>query len=495
MTFPRRAVTLAAIATTAGALLAWAYDERVGFPKPLDRVVRDTGLIPGFFLCLLIALACLREGRAWLVARVPVVSASALGLFRIVLAGSLALLVRDVDPMFQPSCFVLLLLFALGIAARVSFALFVVSFTRAHMGHVESHAIALPLKTLWVMVVVPWGAGLSVDAILLRRVGHPPAPRSRAYGLAIWIPIAMVGLAYAAAAFAKMDDVGPRWITGGAVKYFFLVDGRSAPVGWYRYIARSDVLSILFSGLAVAAEASVILGAIWSTPLVIGAAGVIALSLHLGFYLFQGVWWSAWWALLPAFLPWDAIAAALRLQPRAPAASTGDAGGPGVRAWYWAVAVVLFAAVVQQPIASLVRTEYGAVLSDFPMYSNVYFSTRAEVAAFQEATFQPPSIIRFEAPGAEGIDARLERADPTAAVAAVARKLAHGDALTDADAAAVRAVATRYVAAFGRTPPRIDVLADTWRFDWSVADFVPRRQWKTIATLSVDEGVIQARKP
>lgn len=495
MTFPRRAVTLAAIATTAGALLAWAYDERVGFPKPFDRVVRDTGLIPGFFLCLLITLACLREGRAWLLARVPVVSAPALGLFRIALAASLALLVRDVDPAFQPTCFALLLLFALGIAARVSFALFVGTFTRAHVGHVGNHAIALPLKTLWVMIVVPWGAGLSVDAMLWRRFGRPAAPRSRAYGLAVWIPIAMVGLAYAAAAFAKMDDVGPRWITGGAVKYFFLVDGRSAPVGWYRYIARSDVLSILFSGLAVAAEASVIPAAIWPTPVVIGAAGVIALSLHLGFYLFQGVWWSAWWALLPAFLPWEAIAAALRLQPRVAAPSTGDRMTPGVRAWYWARAVLVFTAVVQQPFASLLRAEYGVLLSDFPMYSNVYFSTRAEVAAFQEATFQPPSIIRFEASGAEGVDARLQRADPTAALAGIARKIVRGDALTDADAAAVRAVASRYVAAFGRTPPRIDVLADTWRFDWSIADFVPRRQWKTIATLSVDEGVIQVRKP
>jgi hypothetical protein len=392
-------------------------------------------------------------------------------------------------------CYTLLLLFALGIAAHASFALFVGMFTWAEMANAVSHPRALPLKTLWVMIVVPWGAGLSVDAILLRRIGRPPAPRSRAYGLAAWIPVAMVGLAYAAAAFAKMDEAGPRWITGGAVKYFFLVDGHSAPVGWYRYIARSDALSILFSGLAVAAESSVILAAIWPTPAVVAAAGVSALSLQLGFYLFQGVWWSAWWALLPAFLPWEPIAAALRRWTRASEHSTGHAPTPVARAGYWALAVVVFAAVVQQPIVSLLRKEYGFLLSDFPMYSNVYFSTRAEVAAYQEATFQPPSIIRFEAPGTLDVDARVQRADPTAALADVARRIARGDAFTEADAAAVGAVASRYVAAFGRTPPRIDVLADTWRFDWSVADFVPRRQWKAIATLSLDEGVIQVRNP
>jgi hypothetical protein len=486
---------MAAIATVAGGLLAWVYDDQVGLLQPFDRVVRDTGFIPGFFLCLLIALASLKEGRAWLVTRVPVVSASALGLFRVALAASLALVVRHTDSAPQPLCLALLALFALGIAARASFALFVVAFTRAQLGNAANHSVALPLKTLWLLIVVPWGAGLSVDALLLRRAGRAPASRSRAYGLAAWIPIAMVGLAYAAAAFAKMDDVGPRWVTGGAVKYFFLVDGHSAPVHWYRYIARSDALSILFSGLAVAGEASVILAAIWPAPAVVAAAGVSAFALQLGFYLFQGVWWSAWWALLPAFLPWEPIAAALRLSPGVPDASTDHAAPPGVRAWYWAVAALLFTAVVQQPIASLLRAEYGVLLSDFPMYSNVYFSTRTEVAAFQEATFQPPSNIRFEGPGVEEMDARVKRADPAAALPRIARKIARGEAITEADAAAVRAVTSRYIEAFGRTPPRIDVLADTWRFDWSVADFVPRQQWKAIATVSLDDGVIQVRNP
>jgi hypothetical protein len=40
-------------------------------------------------------------------------------------------------------------------------------------------------------------------------------------------------------------------------------------------------------------------------------------------------------------------------------------------------------------------------------------------------------------------------------------------------------------------PPTVDVLADTWRFDWSIADFMPRHQWKTIAVVDFDKGTIE----
>src|SRR5258705_4913521 len=298
--FPRRAAAVALVATAAASLLAWLFDEQVGFPKPLDRVVRDTGVVPAFAICLLIALAASKEGRGWLVRRAPVVSAEALGLFRTAFAACLWIVVtRTVGAPFRTICFVLLALFATGVAARASCALFVLVFTRVHRGETDNQAVALPLKTLWLMMVVPWGAGLSVDALVRRILGWRPAPaRSRAYGLAAWIPVMMLGLAYAAAAFAKIDDVGPRWITGGAVKYFFMIDGHGAPVNWGRYVARSDALSVLFSGLAVAGESSVILAAIWPTPSMVRAAGLVAVSLRLGLYLFQGGWWRAWWVLV-----------------------------------------------------------------------------------------------------------------------------------------------------------------------------------------------------
>jgi hypothetical protein len=333
-----------------------------------------------------------------------------------------------------------------------------------------------------------------VDAVISRRVfGRVAPPRSRMYGLGAWIPILMLGLAYAAAAFAKIDEIGLRWITGGAVRYVFLVDGHSAPVPWNKYIIRSDALSVLFSALAVGGEAFVILAAIWPTTAIVCAAGAMTLGLQLGFYVLQGVWWSAWWALLPAFLPWEAMASTLgrsRREAVAPEAYTRS------RRLSLVAGAVLLVAVLQQPVASLLRVTYGFALSDFPMYSNVYFASREEVVEQQERVFQPPLMVRFAGPeGAADVDGRVSALDQAGRLADVARKVARGEALTDADAASVREFTARYVARFGTTAPDINVLGDTWRFDWSSADFVPRRQWKPIATVSLERGIIEARKP
>ncbi|HYS25784.1 MAG TPA: hypothetical protein VEP46_09290, partial [Vicinamibacterales bacterium] len=66
---------------------------------------------------------------------------------------------------------------------------------------------------------------------------------------------------------------------------------------------------------------------------------------------------------------------------------------------------MLFTAVVQQPIASLLRAEYGVLLSDFPMYSNVYFSTRTEMEGDCDSqprrrrhSSEEPMMQRFRAP-------------------------------------------------------------------------------------------------
>ena len=180
--FPARSAAVALFGTVLVALAGWWVDASIGLPPPFDRVVRDTGAVPLFAICLLIALAGSKAGRAWLADRVPPVSAAALGLFRIAFAASLSLLVRSTinDPTSRGLCFVFLGLFAIGLAARVSFVLFVLVFTRVHLGDAEDHAVALPLKTLWLMMIVPWGAGLSIDAWAWRRFrGRARGPVTR----------------------------------------------------------------------------------------------------------------------------------------------------------------------------------------------------------------------------------------------------------------------------------------------------------------------------
>ena len=487
--FPRRAAVVALLATAIASVAAWVVDELIGFPAPFDRVVRDTGVIPAYAICLLAALASSKQGRTWLIGRVPITSGVALAVFRIVFAASLTLVVRSIDASFAPICHLLLALFAAGVAAPISFLAFVIVFTRAHLGHTADHDVALPLKTLWLMTIVPWSAGFSVDAAVRRIFGRPALPeRSRAYGLATWIPVMMVGLAYAAAAFAKIDEVGPQWITRGAVRYIFLNDGHDRLNTLSRSIIGSDALSALVSGLAVGGESSVVLAAIWPTTFVLCAAGLVALGLQLGFYLFQGLWWTAWWGLLPAFVPWEALVSKVWRGTREPVSLPH-------RRLVWS-AVLLFVAVLQQPVASLLRREYSFALSDFPMYSNVYFASKAEIVAAQERAYQPPPLIRFDVPDSGGRNGTtVNTLNHDQALLDAARKVARGEPLTDADAARVRHAASRYADEFGAVSSPIEVLADTWRFDWSAVDFVPRQQWTPVATISLERGVIEARKP
>ena len=209
--------------------------------RPL-RLARPLGLIPLFLFCLLVWLCASRAGRRWLLARVPEASPMSVGMFRIALALTLVPVVHRTVPssvvlpyIWSPRdlCFGLLVLFGAGCMARLAWVVFLAVFTAANWGNVPAHDFNLPLKALWLMAFVPWDDGLSVRALVRRLRGLPlPNRASQRYGLATWIPIFMVGFAYLAAAFAKMDETGLRWITDGAVRYFMVVDAPNAPDPW-----------------------------------------------------------------------------------------------------------------------------------------------------------------------------------------------------------------------------------------------------------------------
>lgn len=319
-----------------------------------------------------------------------------------------------------------------------------------------------------------------------------PSTARRLYGLATWIPVTMMGMAYLAAAFAKFDETGIRWITDGVVRYFFVIDAPNAPSGVGRAVASSDVLSVLLAGGAVLTEAFVIVGALYSRTLVVLAAGAGALALHAGFWVFQGVWWPAWWAMLPAFLPWSAVARAI--ESRFPD-RTHSPVAPVSATWRFerrvdtpvAVAVVLGAAVLQQPIVSLARIEYRPLFSDFSMYSDSQWSSKEEFAAFMEREKQPPyAAVRFV--GADGADAmlvaaRLRDVDPGHAVTDAARAVAAGIEPDAAQYNLMRAVGARYEERFGVPMLPLRVASARWRFDWSIADFTPADAWRTSGVL------------
>ncbi len=319
------------------------------YGEGLSMLRRRAVFAPVAAWCLLVTLLAMADGRRWLLARIPAVSPLAAGLLRPVLAAALFLVVwsalepsalRAVEAprevlnaanagwvralardsawlaVYWSAALAALVAFGIGVATRASYVAFVACFTLlvlAKLVHQSTHDFGVPLVTLWLLALVPWGSAFSLDETWRRLRGRgTPASPSRQYGLALWVPTLMIGMAYLAAAFAKLDTSGAAWVLGGAVRYHFLEDAAQAPLAWGRLVARSDVLSVLFAAGAIAIEVSVIAAAVRATMRVRLACLAATVALLAGFYVFQGVFWPAWWALLPAFLPWDRFAASLR---------------------------------------------------------------------------------------------------------------------------------------------------------------------------------------
>lgn len=192
------------------------------------------------------------------------------------------------------------------VAAAVGLALHVVIYLTA----LGAHAYGLPLLVLILLVVVPWGHGFSVDETVRRlrgKTARPATHTSRAYGLALWLPGFALGVALAAAAYAKLHVSGTEWITGGAVQYHWVEDGVNAPVDWGLWIAAHKELAVVMSLGAVALEGLFFLNVFFRGErwrLVFGGA---LLSLLLGLWLFQNIFWFFWWALLAFFIPWQSV--------------------------------------------------------------------------------------------------------------------------------------------------------------------------------------------
>jgi hypothetical protein len=257
-------------------------------------------------------------------------------------------------------------LVGLGLWTRMS-TLALAALTTLHVALLlqrqSAHDWGLPTVALWLLVLVPWGDALSIDAWWRRTHGQATRQRADAeYGLAVWIPGLGLGVALLAAAFAKLDTSGVAWITSGAVRYHFVTDAVQAPVDWGLRIATDLRVSQLMSLGAVLAEAVFILHLLTSRARWRVAAGAVALALLAGFRVFQGVFWPMWWVLLLAFVPWPR---------RPPTAGTATSGLPPLRRWQVAV-LGLF--VIQQVIASGIRIEIEPFVSDYPMYASTYRS-------------------------------------------------------------------------------------------------------------------------
>ncbi len=444
----------------------------------LGGVLTPISIAPLTVICLFLALLARPEGRAWLAERIPAADADAMGLFRIALALALllAILFGPLVPGARLLLSVLLLGFGLGLLPRVCLALFIVAL--AWLTPVDDHDLNLPFKTWCLLLLVPWGDAPGLLNAWRQKPHADLRPAvSRRYGLAFWIPMFTLGLAYLAAAYAKLAVSGTQWITGGAIRYFLVVDGHNAPGSLWRVVAANDGLSVLLSFGAVATEATIIVGALWYSPMLATAAGLGAVALHGGFWILQGVWWPFWWALLPAFLPWTAIAARLR---RSPVSRAPNVEAPGILA---ACGVLVF--VLTQGAASLLQVERPPLLSNFPMYSDVQWESKDAFAAQRDEGRSGLPLVRL----------RSLAAAPTSGAP---------DCLTDDERVAqdVRdhrqpggSVWERLVACTatwssgnGRLTAAVDVAPG--RFDWTTVGFVPSGPWQQAGVLQLPDAQI-----
>ena len=244
-------------------------------------------------------------------------------------------------------------LFAAGVMPRVCYAIAVAGIVQWLLMlslHVDSHQFGVLILPLIALLPVPWHA-------------PDPGPQKR-YGYAPWLLSFALGVAWLGAAWAKVRE-GPGWILNGTVRYHFVTDSRNAPVDWGLTLAAMPVVAVLLSAGAVLIEALAIAPAFVRTPFVRLLAGVAAMSVLAGFFLFQGIFWAAWWVLLLGFLPWQ------WLDDAAPA----PAVGPRAATISAAQLFCILALALQQLVMSAAFTELPPVSSRYDMYSKTHAST------------------------------------------------------------------------------------------------------------------------
>ena len=341
------------------------------------------------------------------------------------------------------------LLFALGLWARTSyFVLVAVLLTHATMLLVRRgvHDWDLPMAALLGLLVVPWSAAPPLTT--LWRTRDEDGPPQRAYGFAIWLPGLAIGLAFAAAAYAKLHTSGLAWITGGAVRYHFVDDSRNAPFGLGLWVATHPDVSVVLSAFAILVEALFVLVVFFPGWRTRAGFGLVGVGLLAGFYVFQGVHWFPWWILFVAFLPWNRHA------------SGADAMGSKVPRACAAVVAVLIGA---QLWASYRAIEIEPLLSNYPMYAITYESP--EHFELAQARYI------FEASGAD-ITERVDGAAGRRTLEAVVERSAKGLA-SDELAPSLAEFQDRYARLYGTAPPAIDVFRIRKPFDWTAGRYLP----------------------
>jgi hypothetical protein len=287
------------------------------------------------------------------------------------------------------------LAFIAGLFTRVTYALFVVGvliWAYVAVSLSSTHPQSILVLTLVALLPSRWGDELSIDAWRHARAGRSLVlPAGSRYGYSVWVPVLAFGVAFAAAAWAKLTvpPAWTSWVANGTVKYHFITDSVNAPVQWGLQLAAHPWLAVIASFLAIATESLVVTSAFVRNDWYRLAMGLGAVALIAGFGLFMGVFWPGWWVPLLGFLPWQRLSG-----DRGPGIGDRRPGvhdpmpNPGTlipdpRSLLVSVAqlAMILAVIAQQIVVSAMKLERAPMFSWYDMYSGTYASPAAFTAA------------------------------------------------------------------------------------------------------------------
>ncbi len=369
----------------------------------------------------------------------------------------------DLMVSLEYALFVLLVLFAIGLWAHITYLLVAGGMTVWILVWIESqhsnaHTWVVTLFMILCLVPVPWDVMPSADAVIRRRHGEAADEvlHGKLYGYAVWIPGLILGTVWASAAFAKFDNSGLTWILGGAVKYHWVFDARQAAVDWGQWVASHHWAAVFLSFCGVAFEALFIVSAflkpgVWRYVFV-----STGLSLLIGFYLFHGLLWWTWWLVFLSFaLPWTSIFDAMSSRTGGLRRATVRGGTPrNIQPIHvFLIVVVCLHAMFRIP----------AGFGRFESYSSTY----ASIAEFERITPLDPLDrlwVGYGSPDAVEIQAEL-------AMETIGR-LAHGEAVPTHYMDSIRAL-TQLAPVARDSRKNITLTKQQVTFDWANGRFHP----------------------
>lgn len=182
---------------------------------------------------------------------------------------------------------------------------------------------------LWLLVILaasPCGDGLSIDALLAARRGHPLPARGRAHGAAVRAAWMVIGLVFFFPGVHKLAESGLTWALSDNLRnqmwWKWAQDPALLPT---LRIDRVPWLCQLLAVLTVVFELSFL-------PLVFhprtrALAVLGALAFHAGAEAFMGIQFSVLWGCYWMFVPWEALLHRVRrvVPAPSPAAPERDA--------------------------------------------------------------------------------------------------------------------------------------------------------------------------